>query len=85
MEERKELSFEQKKEELIRFLGSRKNRQMALATSSDDRVQARMILIASEGSDIYFFHMETLSEIKADREERKSRIVQRHNPDRRNS
>jgi uncharacterized pyridoxamine 5'-phosphate oxidase family protein len=55
MEERQGLSFEQKKEELIRFLGSRKNRQMALATSSDDRVQARMILIASEGSDIYFF------------------------------
>ncbi|MGD0978848.1 MAG: pyridoxamine 5'-phosphate oxidase family protein [Candidatus Bathyarchaeia archaeon] len=55
MEERKDLNFEEKKEELIRFLDSRDNRHMALATSRDDIVQARMILVASEGLDIYFF------------------------------
>jgi general stress protein 26 len=55
MGERKSLNFEEKKEELIRFLDSKDNRHMALATSHDDRVQARIILVASEGLDIYFF------------------------------
>jgi uncharacterized pyridoxamine 5'-phosphate oxidase family protein len=55
MEERKDLNFEEKKEELISFLDSRDNRHMALATSHGDRVQVRMILIASEELDIYFF------------------------------
>jgi uncharacterized pyridoxamine 5'-phosphate oxidase family protein len=55
MEERKDLNFDEKKEELISFLDSRDNKYMALATSHNDRVQARMILVASEGLDIYFF------------------------------
>jgi general stress protein 26 len=55
MEERKALDFKEKSQELIRFLNSRKNRHMALATSTDDIVQVRTILIASEGLDIYFF------------------------------
>ncbi len=53
--DRKNLDFEVKKQELVGFLNSKKNRHMALATSADDNVQARMILIASEGLDIYFF------------------------------
>jgi general stress protein 26 len=55
MVERKELSFEEKKKGLINFLNLTKNRHMALATSCDDRVEARIILIANEGLDIYFF------------------------------
>jgi general stress protein 26 len=55
MGEKKKLSFEEKKKELIRFLSLRKNRHMALATSCDDKVQVRIVLIASEGLDIYFF------------------------------
>jgi len=55
MEERKELNFKEKKKELARFLNSKKNRHMALATSSDGIVQARIVLIASKGLDIYFF------------------------------
>jgi general stress protein 26 len=55
VEERKYLNFDEKKEELISFLDSRDNRHMALATSHDGRVQVRMILIACEGLDIYFF------------------------------
>jgi general stress protein 26 len=54
MGERKELNYEEKKKEFTGFLSLRENRHMALATSHDDKVQARMILIASEGLDIYF-------------------------------
>jgi general stress protein 26 len=55
MKDRKELDFEEKKKHLIKFLKLKKNRHMALATSSDDVVQARVVLIASKGLDIYFF------------------------------
>jgi general stress protein 26 len=55
MKDRKRLNFKEKKKELIRFLNLKKNRHMALATSADGMVQARMILIANEGHDIYFF------------------------------
>lgn len=53
--ERKELDFEKKRQELISFLTSRENKHMVLATSHDNRVQARVILVASEMLDIYFF------------------------------
>jgi general stress protein 26 len=52
---RRELDFEQKKAELVKFLDSVDNGNMTLATSCGDNVQARMILVASEGLDIYFF------------------------------
>ena len=55
MEDRKELNFEEKKQELIRFLDLNENRHMALATSANSRVQVRMVLIASAGLDIFFF------------------------------
>jgi general stress protein 26 len=55
LRERKNLNFGKKKRALIRFLDSRDNRHMALATSHGDKVQARMILVANKGLDIYFF------------------------------
>jgi general stress protein 26 len=55
MAERKDLNFEGQKKKLVQFLDSEDNRHMALATSDGNRVQARIVLIASEGLDIYFF------------------------------
>lgn len=55
MAERKGLNFERGKQELTQFLDSKDNRHMALATSDGNNVQVRMILIANEGLDIYFF------------------------------
>jgi len=54
-EVRTELDFDRKREELIRFLDSFENRHMALATSADGVVQVRMVLVANDGLDIYFF------------------------------
>ncbi len=55
MKDREELNFDEEKQKLIEFLDSTENRHMALATSADNVVQTRMVLIASEGLDIYFF------------------------------
>ncbi len=55
MANRRELDFEEKRKELISFLASADNRHRALATSHDGRVQARVVLVASEGLDVYFF------------------------------
>lgn len=52
---RKRLDYEKKKEEIIKFLESEDNVIMVLATSDNDRVLARNVLIASNGLDIYFF------------------------------
>ena len=52
---RKELDFEEKKKEVIRFLASKENATMVLATSYDERVLARNVLVASNGLDLYFF------------------------------
>lgn len=52
---RKELDFEEKKKELIRFLESKKNKTMVLATSYKERVLARNVLVVSDGLDLYFF------------------------------
>lgn len=54
-EMRKELNYEEKKEELIRFLESQDNKIMVLATSHNNRVLARNVLVASDGLDLYFF------------------------------
>jgi len=54
-EQRKELDYKKKKEEIIRFLESKDNEIMVLATSHNDRVIARNVLIASNGLDLYFF------------------------------
>jgi general stress protein 26 len=51
----KELNYKQKKEELIRFLESKDTETMVLATSHNDRVLARNVLVASDGLDLYFF------------------------------
>ena len=52
---RKELDYKEKKEELIRFLESHDSRIMVLATSHNDRVLARNVLVASDGLDLFFF------------------------------
>ncbi|MFX0201523.1 MAG: pyridoxamine 5'-phosphate oxidase family protein [Candidatus Hodarchaeota archaeon] len=51
---RLELDYETKKEEKIKFLESEDNAAMVLATSHNDRVIARNVLIVSSGLDIYF-------------------------------
>jgi general stress protein 26 len=51
----KNLNFEEKKQELLGFLQSKDNAIMVLATSRNDRVLARNVLIASHGLDLYFF------------------------------
>jgi general stress protein 26 len=57
-EVRRELDYKQKREEIIRFLESEDNAIMVLATSCNDRVLARNVLIANNGLDIYFFTWE---------------------------
>ena len=52
---RTELPFAQRREEIVAFLEAPENAIMALATSSEDRVLARMVLIAGDGLDVYFF------------------------------
>jgi len=52
---RKELDYKEKKEELIRFLESHDSRIMVLATSHNDRVLARNVLVARDGLDLCFF------------------------------
>ena len=54
-EVRKELDYPKKKEEIIKFLESKDNAIMVLATSHNDRVIARNVLIANNGLDLYFF------------------------------
>jgi general stress protein 26 len=54
-ETREALNYEEKKEELVRFLASPDNATMVLATAHNDRVLARNVLTASNGLDIYFF------------------------------
>ncbi|HVP27363.1 MAG TPA: pyridoxamine 5'-phosphate oxidase family protein [Candidatus Bathyarchaeia archaeon] len=54
-EMRRELDFREKKEELIRFLESKDSETMVLATSHNDRVLARNVLVATDGLDLYFF------------------------------
>jgi ribosomal-protein-alanine N-acetyltransferase len=49
------LDYAGKKEEVIRFLESEGNALLVLATSAEDRVLARTVLIASDGLDIYFY------------------------------
>jgi general stress protein 26 len=51
----KELNYREKKEEFIRFLESKDSETMVLATSHNDRVLARNVLVASDGLDLYFF------------------------------
>jgi general stress protein 26 len=51
----KELNYKEKKEELIRFLESKDSETMVLATSHNDRVLARNVLVASDGLNLYFF------------------------------
>jgi general stress protein 26 len=53
--ERKPLSFEEKRQEIVGFLADTKNAIMALATSADGRVLARMVLVTCESLDVYFF------------------------------
>lgn len=52
---RKELNYPKKMEGIIKFLESKDNAIMVLATSHNDRVTARNVLIASNGLDLYFF------------------------------
>ena len=52
------LDFGEKRRELIRFLESTDNAIMALATSQEDRVLARTILVVCSGLEIYFFTWE---------------------------
>jgi len=52
---RRELGFDVKRQEIVSFLASPDNAIMSLATSSSDRVLARMILVLCEDLDVYFF------------------------------
>jgi len=59
----RELDFREKKEELIRFLESKDGETMVLATSHNDRVLARNVLVASDGLDLYFFTWNALASV----------------------
>jgi general stress protein 26 len=66
--QRKELDFKKKKEELIRFLESKDNAVMVLATSHGGQALARNVLIASDGLDLYLFtwkHSRKCAQIQA--------------------
>jgi uncharacterized pyridoxamine 5'-phosphate oxidase family protein len=52
---RKELNYQKKKEEILKFLEKDENAVMVLATSLEDRVMARNVLIVNDGLDLYFF------------------------------
>jgi general stress protein 26 len=54
-ETEKELDYKEKKAELTRFLDSKDSETMVLATSCNDRVLARNVLIAADGLDLYLF------------------------------
>jgi general stress protein 26 len=54
-EGKKELDYNKKKKEIIKFLDSKDNAIMVLATSDEDRVIARNVLIANNEFDLYFF------------------------------
>jgi general stress protein 26 len=67
-EARKSLCFEEKRQEFIRFIESKENAVMVLATSHNDRVLARNVLIANHDLDLYFFtwgHSRKCSQIRA--------------------
>jgi len=51
----REIDYKKKKKDIIKFLESKDNAVMVLATSHNDRVIARNVLIASKGLDLYFF------------------------------
>jgi general stress protein 26 len=66
--ERWDLDFGEKRHELVRFLESRDNAIMALATSQADRVMVRSILVGCRDLDIYFFtwgHSRKCEQIRA--------------------
>jgi general stress protein 26 len=52
---RTELPFAEKREEVAAFLAAPENAIMTLATSAENRVLARMVLIVSDDLDIYSF------------------------------
>jgi hypothetical protein len=52
---RKMLDFQEKKKEFMDFIGSSENAVMVLATSFEDHVLARNVLVAAEGTNLYFF------------------------------
>lgn len=51
----RELDYKKKMEDIIKFLESKDNAVMVLATSHNNRVIARNVLIVSKGLDLYFF------------------------------
>lgn len=55
---RLELNYEEKKEEVIKYLESEENDTMVLATSTNNRVLARNVLIFSRELELYFFTWE---------------------------
>ena len=64
----KDLNFEEKKQEFAAFLESKENAIMVLATSHNDRVLARNVLISNQGLDLYFFtwgHSRKCAQIRA--------------------
>lgn len=50
-----DLNYEEKKEEVIKYLELKENNAMVLATSANNRVLARNVLIFSRGLELYFF------------------------------
>ena len=49
------LDYEKSKNKLLSFLKNKENSVMILATSANDIVMARSVLICNDGLDIYFF------------------------------
>lgn len=47
--------YNETKKKLLDFLNNKENEYMVLATTDNNKVYARTILIANEGFDIYFF------------------------------
>ena len=52
---REELDYGTSKEKLVSFLSDSANKHMVLGTSAKGRVMTRVVLIVSDGLDIYFF------------------------------
>ena len=52
---KKMLNYQKKKKEFIDFIQSKENAVMVLATSCDNHVLARKVLVVSDGINLYFF------------------------------
>lgn len=69
--DRREIDFEKKQQEILEFMKSDDNMVMALATSADNRVMVRNVLVVNDGFDLYIFtwkHSRKCQQIEANSE-----------------